>query len=65
MGELGVVTNIIALFMVLVQIIIGFMLITKNKTLEGVNDWHIAIIGVIIIGLADIILIISILMQSQ
>jgi hypothetical protein len=62
MDALHTITNLIALSMILVQVIFGFMLIIKNDVLEGVRDSHMLTIGAIIIGLADLIIIISLIL---
>jgi len=61
MDVLHTITNLIALSMILVQVIFGFMLIVKNDVFEGARDSHMLTIGAIIIGLADILIIISLI----
>ena len=65
MDGLGVISNVIAIAIALIQILFGLMLITKNDIFEGVKDSRIPIIGVIIIALADILLIILVLIHHS
>jgi len=60
MDDLILITYIIAVF----QIIAGFILIITNKFFEPAKESPIPMIGAIIMGLADIILIIFLLMYS-
>ena len=51
-------------FIALLQIIAGFIIIIKNKYIGPVEGSPIPMIGAILIGLADVILIIFLLMYS-